>query len=119
VSPIRNEEEAKVKCPTACQASNATWTGKWTPPKDGNPWLCNCQLVSNKVVLRQKFEDYTGAYVIHCHFLGHEDRGMMWNVQTVCDRPGGPRFGKPQPTGTEDNCQVTSPALPKCSYAVP
>ena len=36
------------------------------------------------MLIRHRFDDYTGAYVIHCHFLGHEDRGMMWNVQTVC-----------------------------------
>jgi len=35
-------------------------------------------------VIRQRFEDYTGGYVLHCHFLGHEDRGMMLAIQTVC-----------------------------------
>jgi FtsP/CotA-like multicopper oxidase with cupredoxin domain len=24
--------------------------------------------------------DYTGAFVMHCHFLEHEDSGMMWSV---------------------------------------
>jgi FtsP/CotA-like multicopper oxidase with cupredoxin domain len=37
-------------------------------------------------VIRQRFEDYTGPYVIHCHFLGHEDRGMMVAIQTVCPK---------------------------------
>jgi hypothetical protein len=41
------------------------------------------------MTLRQRFEDFTGLYVLHCHFLGHEDRGMMLTVQTVCkDKPG-------------------------------
>ncbi len=40
-------------------------------------------------VLRQRYEDFTGIYVLHCHFLGHEDRGMMQMVQTLCkDKPG-------------------------------
>lgn len=39
---------------------------------------------ATRVVIRQRFEDFTGRYVIHCHFLGHEDRGMMVQVQTVC-----------------------------------
>jgi FtsP/CotA-like multicopper oxidase with cupredoxin domain len=30
-----------------------------------------------------KFVDYTGMYVLHCHILGHEDRGMMQLVQVV------------------------------------
>lgn len=35
--------------------------------------------------MRQRYEDFTGLYVLHCHFLGHEDRGMMFAVQTVCN----------------------------------
>ena len=30
-----------------------------------------------------RFVDYTGMYVLHCHILGHEDRGMMQLVQVV------------------------------------
>jgi len=30
-----------------------------------------------------KFVDFTGMYVLHCHILGHEDRGMMQLVQVV------------------------------------
>jgi len=27
--------------------------------------------------MRSRFVDYTGQYVMHCHILAHEDRGMM------------------------------------------
>ena len=30
--------------------------------------------------LRSNFDDYPGHYVIHCHILAHEDRGMMAEV---------------------------------------
>jgi FtsP/CotA-like multicopper oxidase with cupredoxin domain len=30
-----------------------------------------------------KFADFTGMYVLHCHFLEHEDRGMMQLVEVV------------------------------------
>lgn len=30
-----------------------------------------------------KYEDYTGAFVIHCHILDHEDLGMMEVVEVV------------------------------------
>ena len=30
--------------------------------------------------MRSRFVDYGGAYVIHCHILAHEDRGMMVQV---------------------------------------
>ena len=30
--------------------------------------------------MRSRFVDYRGSYVIHCHILAHEDRGMMVEV---------------------------------------
>jgi FtsP/CotA-like multicopper oxidase with cupredoxin domain len=35
------------------------------------------------VKMLTKFVDFTGMYVLHCHILGHEDRGMMQLVQVV------------------------------------
>jgi len=39
---------------------------------------------SNKdgyVKMRSRFCDFTGKFVLHCHILGHEDRGMMQIVE--------------------------------------
>jgi FtsP/CotA-like multicopper oxidase with cupredoxin domain len=33
--------------------------------------------------MRSRFVDYSGLYVIHCHILAHEDRGMMNIVEVV------------------------------------
>ncbi|HEX9668914.1 MAG TPA: multicopper oxidase domain-containing protein, partial [Thermoanaerobaculia bacterium] len=56
------------------------------PAKIGDP--------PQSVLFRHRYLDFTGEYVLHCHFLGHEDRGMMFGVQTVCkDDPA--KFGKP------------------------
>jgi FtsP/CotA-like multicopper oxidase with cupredoxin domain len=33
--------------------------------------------------MRSRFVDYSGQYVIHCHILVHEDRGMMNVVEVV------------------------------------
>jgi FtsP/CotA-like multicopper oxidase with cupredoxin domain len=33
------------------------------------------------VKILTKFVDFTGRYVLHCHFLDHEDRGMMQLVE--------------------------------------
>jgi FtsP/CotA-like multicopper oxidase with cupredoxin domain len=30
--------------------------------------------------MRSRFVDFYGAYVMHCHILAHEDRGMMAKV---------------------------------------
>jgi FtsP/CotA-like multicopper oxidase with cupredoxin domain len=67
---------------------------------------------ANMVKIRTHFEDFTGQYVLHCHFLGHEDRGMMLGVQTVC--PNGVDFGKPNPAGPECGPGRNRPAAPRC-----
>jgi len=36
-----------------------------------------------RVRIRQKYLDFTGTYVLHCHILAHEDRGMMQLVRVV------------------------------------
>ncbi|HEX6865199.1 MAG TPA: multicopper oxidase domain-containing protein, partial [Thermoanaerobaculia bacterium] len=67
------------------------------------------------VKMRTRFEEFTGEYVLHCHFLGHEDRGMMLGVQTVCPTPPpGLYFGKPNPTGPECLAGNYIPAAPQC-----
>ena len=35
------------------------------------------------LVLRTRFEDYTGLYVMHCHRLNHEDNGLMALVNVI------------------------------------
>lgn len=45
------------------------------------------------VVIRMKYEDFTGHFVFHCHILAHEDAGMMMTVDVV--RPGQPATPPP------------------------
>jgi FtsP/CotA-like multicopper oxidase with cupredoxin domain len=35
------------------------------------------------IKIRTRFVDYPGTYVLHCHILGHEDRGMMQLVKVM------------------------------------
>jgi FtsP/CotA-like multicopper oxidase with cupredoxin domain len=35
--------------------------------------------------MRSRFVDFTGFYVLHCHILVHEDRGMMQLIEVVSD----------------------------------
>lgn len=87
------------------------WQDSITLPNNLNPLDPNNP--SSMVVLRQRFEDYTGAYVLHCHFLGHEDRGMMVTVQTVC--PNAPdKFSVTSTTKQECTFNEFKDALPKC-----
>jgi FtsP/CotA-like multicopper oxidase with cupredoxin domain len=39
------------------------------------------------IVIRQRYDDFTGSFVMHCHILGHEERGMMALIRIV--GPGG------------------------------
>jgi FtsP/CotA-like multicopper oxidase with cupredoxin domain len=41
------------------------------------------QITPGKIVIRQTYLDFTGTYVLHCHILAHEDRGMMQLVRVV------------------------------------
>jgi FtsP/CotA-like multicopper oxidase with cupredoxin domain len=40
-------------------------------------------LIPGYFKMRSRFVDYPGRYVMHCHILIHEDRGMMFSVQIV------------------------------------
>jgi FtsP/CotA-like multicopper oxidase with cupredoxin domain len=43
----------------------------------------NGQVVPGRVRIRHQFVDFTGTFVLHCHILAHEDRGMMQLVRVV------------------------------------
>jgi FtsP/CotA-like multicopper oxidase with cupredoxin domain len=46
------------------------------------------------VKMRSRFCDFTGKFVLHCHILGHEDRGMM----QICEVRAGSCPPTPYPT---------------------
>jgi FtsP/CotA-like multicopper oxidase with cupredoxin domain len=61
-------------CPAKLQAYTACAGGTCTETIPG--WFR----------MRSRFVDFTGQYVIHCHILIHEDRGMMQLVEVVTDK---------------------------------
>jgi FtsP/CotA-like multicopper oxidase with cupredoxin domain len=50
--------------------------------KTGNPVPVTVN-VPGYFKMRSRFVDYSGFYVIHCHILAHEDRGMMTIVEVA------------------------------------
>lgn len=70
------------------------------------------------VLLRQRYEEFTGRYVLHCHFLGHEDRGMMFGVQTTC-KEDPTKYGTPNATGAPECQGPLIPAAPQCTSPAP
>ena len=41
--------------------------------------------IPGRFKMRSRFVDYQGLYVLHCHILIHEDRGMMFRVNVGND----------------------------------
>lgn len=58
---------------------------------------------NGEFVMRTKYRDFDGKYVLHCHILFHEDNGMMQVVEVV--KPGAspaPDNGLPEREGMLD-----------------
>jgi FtsP/CotA-like multicopper oxidase with cupredoxin domain len=67
-----------IPIPAGVQRKDAN--GKFLFDKDGFPIL---EGPPGHVKIRSRFVDYPGTYVLHCHILGHEDRGMMQLVKVL------------------------------------
>ena len=73
--------------PTKPTGSNLIWWDVFAIPSGrAAPTAAN----SNNVIpgyfkMRSRFVDYQGLYVLHCHILIHEDRGMMFRVNVGND----------------------------------
>jgi FtsP/CotA-like multicopper oxidase with cupredoxin domain len=83
----------KIEVP-AVNASGTGFTYTTYTPENNFVWqdvvmlpagavLADGQLAPGKVTIRQHFVDFTGTFVLHCHILAHEDRGMMQLVRVV------------------------------------
>ena len=99
--PLFSNAEAQQKCPEVCASANKqlTWQGNWVTTKNDEMSVCGCCAPTDSpgyTKMRVLPTDFTGETVLHCHILGHEDRGMMQNVQMVCPPPNQNSFGKPR-----------------------
>jgi FtsP/CotA-like multicopper oxidase with cupredoxin domain len=73
-----------------CPAASPPWTGTniwWDafpiPSAIGYPRdspLSEQTVIPGYFKMRTRFVDYAGRFVLHCHILEHEDRGMMFQV---------------------------------------
>jgi FtsP/CotA-like multicopper oxidase with cupredoxin domain len=63
-------------------ATNRVWRDVIAiPPStfDSNGKIDKCGYVK----IRHRFVDFPGSYVLHCHMLAHEDRGMMQLIRVI------------------------------------
>jgi len=67
---------------------------KYTPAKENRLWQDTINIpAKGSVLIRSQFADFKGTYVLHCHILAHEDRGMMQLVRVTDNYPGGCALG--------------------------
>jgi FtsP/CotA-like multicopper oxidase with cupredoxin domain len=59
------------------QFSVLSFNGRNPDPLLSGPKDTILIMPGDEVVIAMRFEDYTGIYMYHCHFLEHEDIGMM------------------------------------------
>jgi len=83
----RNHPDDWKPCDIPVQREDLAWwdvfpipSGAKLPDPDDPAKTIN---VPGHFKLRSRFVDYTGYYVIHCHILAHEDRGMMTIVEVA------------------------------------
>jgi len=53
-------------------------------PDPANP--LDYKFVPGHIRIRHRFLDFPGKFVLHCHILGHEDRGMMQLIEVVSNK---------------------------------
>jgi FtsP/CotA-like multicopper oxidase with cupredoxin domain len=93
LDPFGNPDDWKPCGPTPANKNGIWWdvfpipSGKTvttskttTDPTTGKPVAVKVN-VPGYFKMRSRFVDYSGYYVIHCHILAHEDRGMMTVVE--------------------------------------
>lgn len=57
--------------------------GKSPPPLYAGPKDTILLFPGDRIKIALRFEDYTGIYMYHCHFLEHEDSGMMGQFEVL------------------------------------
>jgi FtsP/CotA-like multicopper oxidase with cupredoxin domain len=118
--PIADYAEAQKKCPDVCKAAKGTWKDNKNNWRSVSPTkaVCACNYTGNGYALfRSRYEEFTGQFVLHCHFLGHEDRGMMFAVQTVCPKDE-LKYGKARTDGKPECQGELITAAPRCAPTV-
>lgn len=66
--------------------ANLIWWDTFAIPSGNNFYNASTKtwtLVPGHFKMRSNFVDYAGYYVLHCHILAHEDRGMMTVVEVA------------------------------------
>jgi FtsP/CotA-like multicopper oxidase with cupredoxin domain len=95
VFPLSRTDQKEV---AATARSRAGARRSWAPPRRttvggqpqaDRPWrdtaVAPRPAKGGRTVIRSRFLDYTGVFMLHCHMMNHEDLGMMQTVEVYKD----------------------------------
>ena len=71
--------------PSGAAVSNLIWWDVFAIPSGRVAAGAPNNVIPGFFKMRSRFVDYQGLYVLHCHMLIHEDRGMMFRVNVGSD----------------------------------
>ncbi|MDB5391004.1 MAG: hypothetical protein JWM11_6650 [Planctomycetaceae bacterium] len=75
--------------------------------KPMNVWRDTLYIQKDETYLvRSRFKDFLGKTVIHCHFLDHEDQGMMLPIEFI------PPYQTPKPADTTNTAGLKPTSIP-------
>ncbi len=69
------------KYSTYAPPDNFVWQDVIAIP--GAKFASDGKITPGRITIRQTYQDFVGTFVLHCHILAHEDRGMMQLVRIV------------------------------------
>jgi FtsP/CotA-like multicopper oxidase with cupredoxin domain len=79
-----NDQSTWVDCHNDTSDAPRIWWDVFPIPSGAQPTVNGTQYsIPGHFRMRTRFVDYSGEYVLHCHILAHEDRGMMAIVQVA------------------------------------
>ena len=74
-------------CEPTVPATKRVWWDVFAIPSGRKDSNTGTKVIPGYFKMRSRFVDYPGQYVLHCHILIHEDRGMMFTVSVSAPKP--------------------------------
>jgi FtsP/CotA-like multicopper oxidase with cupredoxin domain len=74
-------------CGPSVPAEKRVWWDVFAIPSGRKDRNTGTTVIPGYFKMRSRFVDYPGQYVLHCHILIHEDRGMMFTVSVSGPKP--------------------------------
>ena len=74
-------------CGPSAPAAKRVWWDVFAIPSGRKDKNTGNDTIPGYFKMRSRFVDFPGQYVMHCHILIHEDRGMMFTVSVSAPKP--------------------------------